>query len=201
MRAKTIHRVLFFTLTIVFLSLFFPVSQQSFSRVKPPHDFFNLEQLTPFFPQNSIEAIQKKWGRGVLVKQSELTQTLRFELSHLRYQFPVMVQIHRNSQIVLDFYISLPSYFLHNSFHQSLINRYGKQDHSILLDRHAHYQWKNHSGLKHAYGAACTITCFPLYYSVALAHPPIELEGYQTILDTLHHQEKKLRDGSFPTRP
>ena len=97
--------------------------------------------------------------------------------------FFLLAQVY-NGQVV-DFFTRLPSYFLHDAFHQALINRYGQQTSYILKDRHAFYQWLKQPGVVHSYGAACSLTCFPRYYSVHPASPPPDLANYRPILHRL----------------
>jgi hypothetical protein len=66
---------------------------------------------------------------------------------------------------ILDMFAKLPSYFLHDVFHQSLINRFGKQDEYKKYGEEAIYKWTK-SPLTHVYSGACTITCFPIFYTV-----------------------------------
>ena len=86
---------------------------------------------------------------------------MRFYVKQLRYRFSVMVQIEGNK--VVDFFATLPSYFLHDVFHQSLINRLGKQTRYFYQENSAVYLWKNKKGIDFIYRATCTITCFPIY--------------------------------------
>ena len=150
--------------------------------VTPPNYSFALNQFAPFYPGNSLAAIREQRGQGKLLERRGFLRTLRFELSHQRYRFPIIVQA-RGDQIT-DFFSPLPSYFLHDVFHQSLINRLGKQDIYLHRDGHAFYQWQDQRrALTHSYAGACTITCFPLYYSVQLSNPP-KNTGSRTILES-----------------
>ena len=84
-------------------------------------------------------------------------------ISHVRYIFPVYVQI--NKGVISDFYARLPTYFLHDIFHQSLITKFGKQTKYYRQENDAIYTWKNVNGLKIIYSGSCTITCYPNYVS------------------------------------
>jgi hypothetical protein len=87
----------------------------------------------------------------------------------LRYKFPVFVQV-ANGQ-VLDFFARLPAYFLHDVFHQSLINRYGKQDLYFKKDSNAIYIWNDEEGIRFTYSGGCTINCFPIYFAGSSSKP------------------------------
>ena len=115
----------------------------------------------------------------------------RFEISHRHYRFPLFVQVYDNK--VVDFFASLPSYFLHDVFHQSLINRYGKQKTYTRKEKQAYYEWNTKKGLSHSYAGACSITCFPIYYSVYPQAPPPGLTKYQAILETMMTPHNNLR--------
>ena len=182
-----LHFFTSFTFTFIALLTFMAIPDDGFSQVGPPNYSFTLDQLAPFFPGKALTRIQGQFGKGKIMEKREDTSIIRFEISHNRYRFPVMAQIHNN--LVTDFFAPLPTYFLHDIFHQSLINRYGKQNRYVLEQEHAFYEWKNRQGLNHAYAGACVITCFPIYYAVSLATPPLGLHRYRTILQTIQIQE------------
>jgi hypothetical protein len=75
------------------------------------------------------------------------------------------VLVQSKNGVIEDFHVKLPSYFLHDVFFQSLINRYGKQKSYKKFGEEAYYVWEV-SALRHIYSAACTITCFPIFYAV-----------------------------------
>lgn len=88
---------------------------------------------------------------------------LRFSVEHLRYKFGAFVELRGDR--VIGFFAALPSYFLHDIFHQGLINRFGMQDEFFHRDATSVYRWNNANGLTLTYSGACTITCFPIYVS------------------------------------
>ena len=126
------------------------------------YPIFKLDELAPFRPGKSTNEIPKKYLPGEKVELSKALKITKYNLTHNAYSFPIWIQ-HYNGMII-DNYARLPSYFLHDTFHQSLINRFGKQKSYILLDSSAIYGWEDES-LKRVYSAGCTITCFPIYYS------------------------------------
>ena len=146
---------------LLFSFLYFLSGQDIQGQVIPPNYNFSLNALRVFYPGQPLRGIIRRYGRGEIIKQQESTRLMRFYVKHLRYQFSVMVQIQENK--VVDFLATLPSYFLHDVFHQSLINRYGKQNRYFHQETSAVYLWKNKNGIDFIYRATCTITCFPIY--------------------------------------
>lgn len=133
------------------------------AKVEAPNYNFSLDTLSDFFPGKQITNLETKYGKPEMMSDESGLKTLKFQVAHIRYKFPVIVQARDGA--VEDFFARLPSYFLHDIFFQSLVNRYGKQSSYKKTGEEAHYVW-NVSPLKHVYSAACTITCFPIFYSV-----------------------------------
>ena len=133
------------------------------AKVESPNYKFDLEGLSDFFPNKPISNLDSKFGKGELMGNEGGIQTLKYVVKDLRYQFPVMVQV--KDGLIEDFFARLPSYFLHDVFFQSLINRNGKQTNFKKTGEEAYYVW-DIAPLKHIYSAACTITCFPIFYAV-----------------------------------
>lgn len=138
-------------------------STMNFGKVDPPNYDFSLDELKIFSPFNKFEDIQKKYKSITLVEDAGGTKVYKAYHTQLRYKFPVLFQVRKG--VVTDFYARLPAYFLHNVFHQSLINRYKKQDHYHKDQEQAVYIWKNRNNIHHVYSGACSITCFPIYYA------------------------------------
>src|SRR5690606_36057273 len=118
-------------------------------QIKAPNYHFSLDELKIFYPDNSLTEIEKKYQKTEIVFDTPPFLVKRYEVSHERYKFPVLVQYQDGK--VLDFYARLPDYFLHNVYHQSLINRYGKQDEYLKVEEQALYRWNNENGLKIVY--------------------------------------------------
>lgn len=168
-----------------FLAIFlFPYSLQSFSKVDPPNYDFSLNQLEMFMPGKPIGAVLKKYGEGTEVFAKGSYKARRLYIEQLRYKFPILVQT--NGEQITDFYARLPAYFLHDIFHQSLINRIGPQDIYKRVEEQAVYIWKNKKGFNHVYSGACSITCFPVYYSV---YPASDTKEYRPIIKLMRDQE------------
>jgi hypothetical protein len=148
----------------ILIFLVFGYMHHGFSKVDPPNYDFSVNKFQLFMPGKKLSDIEKVYKFKELTFKSSQFITYKFYVEHIRYRFPIFVQFKDN--IVTDFFARLPQYFLHDIFHQSLINRIGPQDVYKKVDEHAVYVWKNKNGLKHSYSGTCTITCFPLYYAV-----------------------------------
>lgn len=141
------------------------------AKVESPNYNFSVETLLDFAPDTALEAIEKKYGKGSIERRGQGVETRKFFVSHVRYKFPVLVQLQEGK--VTDMYARLPSYFLHDVFLQSLVNRIGKQTSFKKAGEHAHYIWDTNN-LRHVYDGACTITCFPVFYAVEKKDSPVK---------------------------
>jgi len=134
-----------------------------YAKVDPPNYNFSLDELKIFSPFTKLEDIKKKYTNLTIVENSNGLITYKTYHTQLRYKFPVLFQV--KNDVVTDFYARLPAYFLHDVFHQSLINRYKKQDYYHKDQEQAVYIWKDKENINHIYSGACSITCFPIYYA------------------------------------
>jgi hypothetical protein len=155
------HRVIFNIMVCAILVL---LSANSIAEVIPKNYNFTLDKFQIFKPGTNISDITAKYPTKELTFKEGNFTTYKYSIVHIRYKFPVFVQFANDK--VTDFYAKLPSYFLHDLFHQSLINRIGPQDKFKKVEEQAIYIWNNKEGNKHIYFGSCTITCFPVYYSV-----------------------------------
>lgn len=146
------------------LTIFFIYQTVSWAKVDPPNYNFSLDQFELFMPGKTLDEISKQFPQKELLINEDNFKTYKFYVEHIRYKFAILVQF--NKGIVTDFHARLPSYFLHDIFHQSLINRYGPQTSYKRKEEQAVYHWKEIKGNEHLYMGTCTITCFPVYYSV-----------------------------------
>lgn len=135
------------------------------AKVESPNYNFSLDTLADFMPGKAQSELEKKYGKPEVMSDEGGIRTLKFQVAHIRYKFPVLVQVKEG--LIQDFFARLPSYFLHDVFFQSLINRLGKQTRYKKIGEEAFYTWEAQP-LRHIYSAACTITCFPIFYAV---HP------------------------------
>jgi hypothetical protein len=133
------------------------------AKVEAPNYNFSVDTLSEFFPGKATAALETKHGKAEVMSDEGELKTLKFYVAHIRYKFPVIVQA-RNG-VIEDMFARLPSYFLHDIFLQSLVNRHGKQTKYKKTGEEAFYSW-DATPLKHVYSAACTITCFPIFYAV-----------------------------------
>lgn len=135
------------------------------SKVDPPNYNFSLDSLEIFKPGSTKASITAKYGKGEVLNDGDIT-LVKYYVSQIRYKFPVFVQL--KAGVSVGFFARLPNYFSHDLYHQSLINRYGKQTKYHKQENHAVYSWSNQNGITRTYQGACTITCFPIYYSVEI---------------------------------
>ncbi len=133
------------------------------AKVEPPNYNFSLDTLSEFMPGKNPGEIEKKYGKPEQMNDVRGILTKKFYVAQIRYKFPVMVQI--KDGVVFDFFARLPTYFLHDIFFQSLVNRMGKQNTYRKVGEEAVYTWEK-DNLSHVYSASCTITCFPVFYTV-----------------------------------
>ena|SRR5690554_1475123 len=131
------------------------------AKVEAPNYHFSINELNSFLPGKTIEPVS---GQYLLLNKKGDIHLYKTEIRAERYLIPIFITLEKNK--IIDFYAKLPSYFLHDVFFQSLINRFGKQDSYKMKDEHAVYRWDQKELLIH-YSATCTITCFPLYLSIA----------------------------------
>lgn len=141
------------------------------AKVESPNYKFDLQVLNDFFPDASLGTINNKFGQGDFMGEDSGAKTIKFLVKDTKYQFPVIVQFKDDK--VEDFFARLPSYFLHDVFFQSLVNQLGKQTSFKKTNEEAFYVWEKEN-LKHVYSAACTITCFPIFYAVQKNRPGIK---------------------------
>ena len=147
-----------------FLFMFQPLK----AKVEAPNYDFSLDAFADFFPDKPVAALDGKHGKAEVVSTLDGVQTLKYKVAQIRYKFPVIVQAREG--VIEDFFARLPSYFLHDVFFRSLVNRLGKQTGYKKTGEEAFYVW-DAPPLKHIYSAACTITCFPIFYAVQRQGP------------------------------
>lgn len=141
------------------------------AKVEAPNYQFKYETFLPFYPGQPVNAIN----------QAHRTQDpQKFLIKEKQFQLSVLVQDKEGK--ITDFFARLPSYFLHDVFFQMLTNRLGKQDIYQKVGEEAFYVW-NKKDFKHVYSAACTITCFPIFYTVMPTQFP---EGQKSQLDKMN---------------
>ncbi|WP_412473781.1 hypothetical protein [Halobacteriovorax sp. YZS-1-1] len=157
---KTLKKLLTSSYILLSFCIFINTAK---AKVEEPNYNFTFDKFKPFHPGQKLSDIQKEYKAMRLINNGELVKTYEIQIRHQNYFFPVFVHIKNSDNTVLDFYARLPNYFLHNTFHQSLINRYGKQDQFLNRDGTSVYIWKDEENKRVTYSGACTITCFPIY--------------------------------------
>lgn len=168
---------------VILLSLILGLSIKTYSQVDPPNYNFSLDKFDAFMPGSKLSEVQKTYGKGEAVFKKDPYTTYRFFIEHIRYKFVILVQTKEDE--IIDFHANLPTYFLHDIFHQSLINRLGKQSKYARENEQAVYVW-NKEKLIHTYSGACSITCFPIYYAVEKKRASESVVGeYKSILQQL----------------
>jgi hypothetical protein len=140
------------------------------AKVEAPNYDFSIKTLNDFLPGQKINDVNAKYGAPTEMSSKGGTKTLKYQVAHIRYKFPVILQA--SDGIILDFFARLPSYFLHDVFFQSLVNKLGKQSSYQKVGEEAVYIWEQKE-LKHIYSASCTITCFPIFYAVQPLKPKV----------------------------
>lgn len=131
------------------------------AKVESPNYHFDLKEFDSYLPGKTIEPSS---GQLLLLNKKGSTTLYKSEIKTTKYHIPLFITLEKNT--VIDFYAKLPSYFLHDVFFQSLINQYGKQTSYQMKNEHAVYTWDTKE-LLITYSATCTITCFPLFLSIA----------------------------------
>jgi hypothetical protein len=175
-------QIVIFILIVLGLAVFAQDTAED-TKIKPDFDF-KFEEFLPFYPGKSFEELKKTYKNPEELKGLGVQKVYRVVVKGLRYRFPVFFQVHTDGTI-LSFYSRLPSYFLHDTLHQALINRFGKQDGYIKDYGSAVYTWNNEQGMKITYSGSCTITCYPLYINAVINDVPQGLGTFENLLEKL----------------
>jgi hypothetical protein len=132
------------------------------AKVDPPNYDFSIDTLNDFSPGKEVSGLNETYGKPEEMSGKRRVKTLKFKVAQIRYKFPILVQ--EKDGRILDSFARLPSYFLHDIFLQSLVNKFGKQTSYKKVGEEAVYIWEKED-LKLIYSASCTITCFPIFYA------------------------------------
>ncbi|MEC7277450.1 MAG: hypothetical protein VXV96_14115 [Bdellovibrionota bacterium] len=178
----------FFLKTLLFLTIAVGMNP-ALSEVEPPNYNFSLDTLKDFYPGKTLGKIKTKYKNVTLEFDKGASKIYKTYITHIRYKFPIYFRIFEDKTVSL--FARLPSYFLHDVFHQSLINRYQKQDEYNKVGNTAVYIWKDKENLKLTYQGQCTITCFPMYLSVEMVKAPEGFPGETGILGELSNFQFK----------
>ena len=143
------------------LPCLFMMFQPLKAKVEAPNYHFSIDEFNSYLPNQSIEPLS---GQFQSLKKTAAAVLVKTEIKKERYHIPIFITAEKNT--IIDMYAKLPSYFLHDVFFESLRKKYGKQTTYKMKDEHAVYTWEKED-LLITYSATCTITCFPLYLSIA----------------------------------
>lgn len=153
------------------------------AQIEPPNYDFSLKTFETFMPGSNQKEVEALYPKGELLNKKGDSSTYRYYVAHIRYRFPVIVQYFQNK--IIDSYATLPSYFLHDVFHQSLINKWGKQKEFEQKNGTSQYRWAIAQGISITYQATCTITCFPLFVAFSFDPLPEGAESAKPLLNQL----------------
>lgn len=154
---------MFYLLTILpcLLLMFQPLN----AKIDPPNYILMLDALGDFSPGKNIQELDRRFGKGIVMNESGNITVRKYLVAPGQHQFSVMVQ--GKDDKILDFYTKLPSHFSHDEFLRKLIEKFGKQDSFKKLSREAVYTWTKDSN-RMVYSGACTITCYPQFFTFYL---------------------------------
>ena len=127
----------------------------------PVYPQFEFGQLAPFQVGKLVSDIPVQF-KPVEINLKNALKINRYELSHLGYKFPIFVQFAET--IILDLFVRLPSYLLHDFFINLLliITECSKNISSKIRLRFT--LWTTNE-VKRVYSGGCTISCFPIFYT------------------------------------
>ncbi len=170
-------------IVILIIALIFLNIQLAQSKVTTPNFDFKLSNLDQYLPGSKKQDIDKNNTTGKHQFGGGRGSIWKYQVKHQRYFFEMYIQF--QDDVVTDFYVMLPSYFLHDIFHQSLITQFGMQDKFLNENEHSIYVWSKVKGMRIFYEAACTIQCFPIYYSVIGLDIVKTMNGFTPIIEAL----------------
>lgn len=132
------------------------------------------------FPLDSFELFQKK---------SESHQIHVSYWQYSNYRYPLFVQVINN--VVVDIYLTFPSFMLHDRIHEYFIKLWGKQSFFKQSSLSAIYQWTKQPNVIAIYEANCSITCFPVFLTMHQKKLPDKIQPLWLQFQNL--QNKKLK--------
>ncbi|MGB0453693.1 MAG: hypothetical protein ACPGJV_08250 [Bacteriovoracaceae bacterium] len=158
------------------------------AKIEKPNYDFSMDKLVQFDLGKTQEEVEKILGKGETIDENSKATIIKYHIAHIRYKFPILIRF--NNKKIVDYHARLPSYFIHDVFHQSIINRFGKQDTYALDNGTALYTWTKKENVGYLYSSTCTLTCFPIYFSAFSKKPPYP--GYKPLFVELT-QEKDFK--------
>ncbi|MBF0359891.1 MAG: hypothetical protein HQK49_02715 [Oligoflexia bacterium] len=194
---------------ILFIFILINISAEA--KVDPPNYDFKFNMLYPFFPNKDFSEVKKTYtyekdgliSLGVMNDGDppSTTKIYKLYLKHKTFRFPIFFQVSSQSQSqsqsqekIIDFFVSLPSYFLHDPFLQDLQKELGNQNKYSNYNGSALYIWdesKLDKNTKFIYSSTCTITCFPLYFSGTSKDPQLKPAKAPSLIDLMANKNKQ----------
>lgn len=154
--------LIIFSLFISYLALNIGVVH---SEIKAPNYDFSLTLLEPFLPgKKSSELLKDKALSSELFEDAGATKIYRFKVRKENYSLDIYAQIKQED--IVDVYIRLPQYFIHDKFLQQLRDKYQKHDRYVVKDKSALYIWFNKESTNVIYHGSCSISCFPVFLEI-----------------------------------
>lgn len=164
---------------ITFLLISFPI----LAKVDAPDYSFTFDKLAPILPGKNKKLLDKKTWPLKLINKEQMINTYEGKLHHKNYNFTFFIST--ENEKILELFVKLPSYFLHDLFHQSLINRFKKQNKFYNQNSRSIYIWNNTDIGKITYTANCTITCFPDFLHIISKEKSLDKKFNSFILKML----------------
>lgn len=140
------------------------------AKYEAPNYNLIVESFSDFYPGKKQEDVEKAYGKGEITNDKGDVQTKKFLVSKSGLSFPILVQFKEN--LVVDFFVRFSSSLPHSDFQKAFLKSLGPQTSYRPGNGDALYTWVK-PPLKHTYSAACTITCFPIFYSVQKIEPDV----------------------------
>lgn len=164
----TLKRLLFYSF-FLFPFLIFVIFQSSSLNAKTQrYNYDFMSEVIKNFRTLSLSDLEKKYPKKEVIFEDKKSSIIKFSLKVSGHFFPVFIQTQNKEKS--DFYISLPTYFLHDPFLEVLKKDAGKESSFLTKETSALYIWEN-TNSKKVYNSDCTITCFPVYYTEILKNP------------------------------
>lgn len=148
---------------ITYAILLIILSVSTKAKIVKPNKDFKLTQYSVFFPLKKFAAIPKEFKKSEIFLKKDEIKGVKYTIVKENYKIVIFIQVFQGT--IIDFYLLLPSYFMHNIFHRELIKKYGKQDKYLKVERSGLYFW-NKPDFKMTYKAMCSLSCFPFYLSM-----------------------------------
>ena len=143
------------------------------SEIKAPNYDFSLSLLDPFLPgKKSVELLKDKSFSSEMFEDTGATKIYRFKIKKENYTLDIYAQIKKED--IVDIYVRLPQYFIHDKLLQQLRDKYQKHDRYVVKDKSALYVWLNKENSHIIYHGSCSISCFPVFLEITSNDKSVE---------------------------